>query len=271
MPDSNPLYRLDHLPLCTIAGSDPTGGAGLQGDLRTFAAHGGHGSAVVTALTVQDRDGAHHVAGASAALVRAQVEAVQRSVRPAAWKTGMLATAAVVEAVATAFDESPPSALVVDPVLAAGAGGVLLEEQAVGLLARRLAPHATVLTPNLPEAARLLDRPEIAPGEEDDAGRALVEAGWKAVLLKGGHAEGPRVVDRLVTREGIERLEAPRLDGATVHGTGCAVSAALAARLGRGEPMERAVAGAVDYVRRAIALAHERGEWLLPHLAVRPL
>lgn len=267
MPDSTSLYRHDYLPLCTIAGSDPTGGAGLQGDLRTFAAHGGHGCGVVTALTAQGPEGVRRVEVVRPELVAAQLEAAIEVVRPVALKTGMLATAAVLEAVAGVFDRAPPAALVVDPVLAAGAGGRLLEPSAVALLGERLAPHAVLITPNLPEAARLLGGRALPAGEEEGAGEALLAAGWKAVLLKGGHGDGPTSVDRLFTPDGLTAFEHARLPGPPVHGTGCALAAAVTARLGRGASLVEAVGGATEYVHQALRRARRLGTWLLPHLA----
>jgi len=265
------MCRLDYLPLCTIAGSDPTGGAGLQGDLRTFAAHTGHGTAVTTAFTVQDRAGLRAVTPVDAAVVRPQIDWLLENQRPMAMKTGMLATAGILAAVADGLDAFGAPPLVVDPVLSAEAGGALLAEEALAALAERLAPHAALLTPNLPEAARLLGREEIRPGEEADAAHALLEQGWRAVLLKGGHSQGLEVQDLLVDAHGVRPFRRLRIAGGPYHGTGCALSAAVAARLGRGEALPYAVEGATAYVQALLKYAHERGDWLLSHLAVRPL
>jgi hydroxymethylpyrimidine/phosphomethylpyrimidine kinase len=145
-----------------------------------------------------------------------------------------------------------------------------LEERALPLLERYLAPRATVLTPNHPEAARLLGRQRLETGEEEAFGLALLERGWAAVLLKGGHGEGPQVVDWLVTRDGNRPFTRRRRPLGAVHGTGCALAAALAARLGRGESLAEAAAGAIHYVDDLLALVEQSGAWLLPHLAVRP-
>ena len=264
------MYRLDYLPLCTIAGSDPTGGAGLQADLRVFAAHGGHGTAIATAITVQDRGGVREVAPMSGALVRAQADTVLGSVRPAALKIGMLAEASILAAVADALDEFGAPPLVVDPVLTAGAGGSLLTEDAIDALRGRLARHTTLLTPNLPEAARLLGRPPIATGEEEEVTAALRAQGWSAVLLKGGHGEGPEVVDVLDAGAGVLRFARPRIDGGPFHGTGCALSAAIAVQLGRGATLARAVEAAGDWMHALLTRAAADGSWILPHLAVPP-
>lgn len=262
------MYRLDYLPLCTIAGSDPTGGAGLQADLRVFAAFAGHGTAVATALTVQDQGGVRAVHAVDAAVVRAQLDLVLTGVRPVAMKTGMLASGDVLAAVADALDAHEVPLLVVDPVLSADLGGVLLPDEAIDGLTERLAPHARLLTPNLPEAARMLGLERIEAGAEEDAARALRARGWQAVLLKGGHGEGREVLDLLLDDAGVHRFRHWRLSGGPYHGTGCALSAALTARLGRGETLSDAVEGATAYVQRLLKQAEEDGSWTLAHLAV---
>ena len=264
------MYRFDYLPLCTIAGSDPTGGAGIQGDLRTFAAHGAHGSAVVTALTVQGQAGIQAVSALPPAFVRDQLLCVLEESAPRALKTGMLAETGILEAVAEVLDAGPHAPLVVDPVLAAGAGGSQPGRLDVDRLTKRLAPHATLLTPNLPEAARLLEEASIRPGEEEQAARALLERGWKAVLLKGGHGEGPEVLDLLATPAGVTRFAHRRLALGPVHGTGCALAAAITAQLGRGAHLPDAVEAGLGYLQRLLRWAQEHGQWLLPHLLPSP-
>lgn len=243
----------DYIPLCTIAGSDPTGGAGLQGDLKTFAAHGARGTGVLTAVTVQGRHGVSRVAVLPADLVAAQLRVVFDEVEPRAVKTGMLADVGTLRAVAAALAAAAGIPFVIDPVLAASAGGDLLAADALPALREHLLPLATVLTPNLPEAARLLDVDRISEGEIEEAARALLDLGPEAVLVKGGHGSGIEALDVLATKAGIERFGLPRLHGIDPHGTGCALSAALTARLGRGEPLSDAVRGAKAYVHRAIA------------------
>lgn len=260
------MYRFDYLPLCTIAGSDPTGGAGAQGDLRTFAAHGGHGTAVITAVTVQGRAGLQVLHPLPAALVGRQLSSALAESEPRALKIGMLADGAILDAVADGLDAAPGRPLILDPVLSAGAGGVLLDEAAVDRLAARLAPHTSLLTPNLPEATRLLGRDAIDPEQPEEAALALVEAGWRAVLLKGGHASGREAVDVLARPEGVTRFAHRRLALGDVHGTGCALSASIAARIGRGEALGDAVEGAISYLQQLLRLAEESGQWLLPHL-----
>jgi len=255
----------DYQFLCTIAGSDPTGSAGLQADLKTFAAHGASGTAVVTAVTVQDREGVHAVRPLDADDVAAQLLAALRTAPVQGVKTGMLWSASTVHAVALALAlfEGP---LVVDPVLGASAGGALLEADALPSLKRLLLPRARMLTPNLPEAAALLGLDTVPPGEEPAAALALAALGPASVLLKGGHATGAEAVDWLAERGVVTPLGLPRIPGASGHGTGCALSAALLARLARGESALDAAVGAKRYVHRALTASCGRGDgWLLDH------
>ncbi len=253
------------IPVCTIAGSDPTGGAGLQGDLKTFAAHGVRGTAVVTAITVQGRRGVRRVDPAPPDLVAEQIAVVLDEVRPRAWKTGMLWDGGIVRAVAEALSTLRGVPLVVDPVLAASAGGDLLREDALGPLRDRLIPTATVITPNLPEAARLLGVPGIEEDEMDDAARGLLALGCGAVVLKGGHAAGDTAVDRLATAAGVRRFALPRVQGVSAHGTGCAFAAALASNLALGVPLDASVERAKAYVHRALRAASATSGGLLDH------
>jgi len=237
----------------TVAGSDPTGGAGLQGDLKTFAAHGVHGAAVVAAITVQNHAGVREVAGVEPRLVVAQLEAVLDQVTPAAGKTGMLHRAETARALADLLRRRPLPYLVVDPVLEATAGGLLAEPGLVRALVEHLFPLATVVTPNLPEAAALLGR-AVPPEDAEEAARALVALGCAAALVKGGHAPGPPT-DVLATRSGVVRWTSPRIETRDGHGAGCALAASIAARLATGSPLDRAVEGARAYVRRALEAA----------------
>ena len=250
----------DHIPLCTIAGSDPTGGAGLQGDLKTFAAHGGTGTAVVTAITVQGRSGVARIELLPPDLVAEQLEVVLAECRPVGLKTGMLGGAAQIRAIAEVLATREGGVLVVDPVMAATAGGDLLAAGALPALLDLLIPRAQVLTPNLGEGARLLGRETLEEGEMEDAARALLDLGCGAVLLKGGHGTGAEAVDVLATPDGeVRRLSLPRLQGVVAHGTGCALAAALTARLAGGTPLVRAAALAKASVPRALAAAAARG------------
>lgn len=249
-----------HIPLCTIAGSDPTGGAGLQGDLKTFAAHGGTGTAVVTAITVQGREGVARIELLPPDLVTEQLQVVLDQVHPAGIKTGMLGEAPQIRAIAETLATRDPSVLVVDPVMAATAGGDLLAGGALPALVEALIPLANVITPNLGEGARLLGREAIGDDEMEEAAHALLALGCEAVLLKGGHGTGSEAVDVLATRDGaVRRLALPRLEGVVAHGTGCALAAALAARLAGGTPLVRAAALAKAYVHRALAAAAALG------------
>lgn len=250
----------DPFSVLSIAGSDPTGGAGVQGDLKTFAAHGAFGMAVVAALTAQNHRGVAAAAPVLSGFVVQCLEAVLDQAAPAGTKTGMLLTPEVAEAVGACLARRPEGRrhLVVDPVLWATAGGALARTGLLDALRRAIVPLAEVVTPNLDEGAAVLGRP-IEPGEERDAAQALWRAfGGPAVLLKGGHARGAPT-DHLATAQGVEAFTLPRLDVHDGHGAGCALSASLAVRLGRGEPLSVAVAGAKAYVHRALAAARPLG------------
>ncbi len=254
----------DPFSVLSIAGSDPTGGAGLQGDLKTFAAHRAYGMAVPAALTAQNHLGVAAVAPVAAAFVVASLEAVLDQAAPAATKTGMLLTAEVAEAVGACLARRPEGRrhLVVDPVLRATAGGALAERGLLDALRRAVLPLAELVTPNLDEAGVLLGR-AIGPGEERDAAVALHRLlGGPAVLLKGGHSHGEPIdyLAHLAPRKlEVGAYTLPRLEIRDGHGAGCALSASIAVRLGRGEPLTIAVAGAKAYVHRALAAARPLG------------
>jgi hydroxymethylpyrimidine/phosphomethylpyrimidine kinase len=248
MSDSSPVAAL------SIAGSDPSGGAGLQLDLQVFALHGVHGMAVPTALTVQTTQGVKRVSPVFPSVVAEQITVLLDDVRPGALKLGMLATDDIVLAVANALARSDVPR-VVDPVFRASDGTFLLEQRALGNLVERLIYGAALVTPNLPEA-------EALAGETDPerAAPLFLEMGAEAVLVKGGHADGP-ADDYLATRGGLRLwLRGARSDVGPVHGTGCALSAAITARLARGESLEDAVRGAKDWVGRAIAASRVLGK-----------
>jgi hydroxymethylpyrimidine/phosphomethylpyrimidine kinase len=237
----------------SIAGSDSSGGAGIQADLKTFSALGVYGATAITALTAQNTTGVKGVEPLAAGFVLAQIEAVLADLEVDAVKTGMLASSEIVAAVAGALAERPGLPVVVDPVMVATSGDLLLDPDAVDAVRRLLLPRATLVTPNLPEAARLLDHP-VARDEATMAeqGRALVALGTRAVLMKGGHGRGPVAVDVLVTRAGVRRFEAPRIKTRNTHGTGCTLSAAIAALLARGAALEEAIGGAKVYLSEAL-------------------
>jgi hydroxymethylpyrimidine/phosphomethylpyrimidine kinase len=252
----------------SIAGSDPTGGAGLQADLQVFRSLGVHGAGVVTALTVQDTAGVHRVLPAFPNVVLDQLRVLLADVRPHAVKIGMLATDDVarnVELGLAGLDRpgSPPVPIVVDPVLAASDGTVLLERRALPTL-ERLIGRAALVTPNLPEAATLTGCDVSSDEGIEAAGCALVSSlGAAAALVKGGHREGPPR-DLLVVREGgsqtLRWLEGVRQGGGPVHGTGCALSSAIAACLARGEPLEAAVERGRRFVAKALEGAVQAGK-----------
>jgi hydroxymethylpyrimidine/phosphomethylpyrimidine kinase len=246
----------------TIAGSDPSGGAGLQADLATFGAFGCHGQGVVTALTVQDSLAVHAVAPVDARQVAAQLDALLADAPPAAAKTGMLGTAAVVEAVASAWRTRGPIPLVVDPVLAASSGARLVDAGAVAALLELLLPLATLVTPNAPEASELTGLPVRDSLEAVTAARALLARGARAVLVKGGHLAGDEVTDVLVAAGRADAVAFTRTrvpHARRVRGTGCALSAAIAARLALGDGLADAVCAAGDWVHEGIAGAYESG------------
>jgi hydroxymethylpyrimidine/phosphomethylpyrimidine kinase len=239
----------------TIAGSDPSGGAGIQADLKTFSALGAYGCAVLTALTAQNTRAVTGVHPIPPDFVARQIDTLVEDVDLAAAKVGMVADAAIAEAVADALGRAAMPAVVVDPVMVAKSGDRLLDSAAVASVRDRLLPLATVVTPNLPEAGVLLDR--TSPSNRDemaDAAADLAALGPRAVLLKGGHlADGP-AVDLLWLDGEIRTFEAPRLATRNTHGTGCTLSSAIAALLPR-RSIPDAVAEAKAYVHTAIAAA----------------
>lgn len=239
----------------TIAGSDSGGGAGIQADLKTFHAYGVFGTSAITAITAQDTIGVHGVHAIPVDLVRRQIRVVAEDLVPAACKTGMLATAALVEAVADSIRTLGLANFVLDPVMVATSGDRLLDRDAEDAVARLLLPLATVVTPNLDEA-RILAGREIE-GEADMRAVAedLVDRGARAALVKGGHLAGDEVVDVLVDGSGTETWRRPKLDTTNTHGTGCTLSAAIAAGLALGQPLRQAVGDALDFAHRAIAEA----------------
>jgi hydroxymethylpyrimidine/phosphomethylpyrimidine kinase len=242
--------------ILSIAGSDPSGGAGIQADLKTFAARGTYGMAVLTALTAQNTRGVEGVDLVSPAFVSAQIEAVFADIRVDAAKIGMIASAEIGEAIANALSPHRRLPLVLDPVMVAKGGARLLAQEAVEVLTRRLLPLAAVVTPNLPEAAALLGGPEATDrAEMEDQARRLLALGPKAVLLKGGHLPGAQSPDVLATPDGIRWFEGVRVLTHNTHGTGCSLSSAIAAELGKGQALADAVAAAKSYVAGAVRMS----------------
>jgi hydroxymethylpyrimidine/phosphomethylpyrimidine kinase len=251
--------------LLTIAGSDSGGGAGIQADLKTFAAHGGYGMSVIAALTAQNTREVRAVHEVPAAMVAAQIDAVLEDIGADAVKIGMLASAVIIRAVAERLRvhlKGTGVPIVLDPVMIAKSGDRLLREDAVEALKAELLPLATLVTPNLPELETLTGLAAGNQGNEAErlrAARALAALG-PAVLAKGGHAEGDEVVDLLLEGDRIHRFAHPRLRTASTHGTGCTLSSAIAARLGAGEELPRAVEGAIAYLSGALAAAYPLGQ-----------
>jgi hydroxymethylpyrimidine/phosphomethylpyrimidine kinase len=244
----------------TIAGSDSSGGAGIQADLKTFSALGVYGASVLTALTAQNTRGVQGVEPVRPEFIVAQLASVLDDLDVRAIKTGMLANSAIVSAVASALKRVPDIPLVVDPVMVATSGDRLLSPDAVAAYKAELFPRATLVTPNLPEAAALLGVG--VAGSEDEAvgqARAIAAFGSRAVLVKGGHRQGATAVDILVSGETVVRLTEPRIETQHTHGTGCTLSAAIAALLARGEELEAAVRRAKDYVTAAIVAGRGLG------------
>lgn len=240
----------------TIAGSDSGGGAGIQADLKTFSALGVYGASVITALTAQNTREVRAIHDLPADFITAQIDTVLDDIRIDAVKIGMLSRAEVIDAVAASLRARRPAPVVLDPVMVAKSGDRLLLPDAVAALRERLVPLATIITPNIHEAAVLLER--AAPTNEDemaDAGQALLRLGSDSVLLKGGHLDTDESVDLFVDEGGCVRLAAPRVDTDNTHGTGCTLSSAIAAFIARGESLAHAVRSAKDYVTAAIRSA----------------
>ena len=241
----------------TIAGSDSGGGAGIQADLKTFSALGVYGASVIAALTAQNTRGVTAIHDVPAAFVTAQIDAVFSDLAVDAVKIGMLSNPAVIRAVAAGLDRYRMKAVVLDPVMVATSGDVLLREEAIANLTGELFPRALLVTPNLREAGRILG---VEPAE-DEAGmqqqaEAILGLGTPAVLIKGGHGTGPEAADLLATAAGDrEWFRAPRLETQNTHGTGCTLSSAIAAGLARGLPLREAVGQAKAYLTAAIAAA----------------
>ena len=239
----------------TIAGSDSGGGAGIQADLKTFHRLGVFGTSVITAVTAQNTRGVTAWRAVEADLVRAQLDAVAEDLRPHALKSGMLGDATVVCTVADGLARHRLDRYVLDPVMVATSGDLLLEEGAVEAIRTVLLPRALLVTPNLDETAVLLGRPVRTPGEMADAARALTGLGARAALVKGGHLAGPEVVDVLFDGREIREFRRARIETSNLHGTGCTLSAAITAGLAMGRPLPDAVDSALAFVHRGIATA----------------
>jgi hydroxymethylpyrimidine/phosphomethylpyrimidine kinase len=239
----------------TIAGSDSGGGAGIQADLKTFHHFRVFGTSVITAVTAQNTRGVHGWVAVPVSMIEAQIDAVAGDLRPAATKTGMLADTAIVEAVAASIRRHTLAPLVVDPVMVATSGDVLLESDAIAALRVVLIPLATLVTPNLDEAELLVGETVRDVDAMQRAGHALVARGATAALIKGGHLVGDAAIDVLVHGDRTRIFTHPRLDTRSTHGTGCTLSSAITALLASGCELDAAVEQAIDWVHRAIASA----------------
>ena len=242
----------------TIAGSDSSGGAGIQADLKTFAALHVYGASVVTALTAQNTRGVQAIHDVPADFVAAQIDSVFSDLAVGAVKIGMLSHPETIRAVAEGLRRHAAGIpVVLDPVMVATSGDRLISQEAVEILRSELMPLAVVVTPNLPEAATLLDEGQAEHENEAVAqGRRLLARGARAVLIKGGHGEGRESVDHLIAADGtLRRFAAPRIETRNSHGTGCTLSAAVAAGLARGQGLTEAVGTAKTYVTAAIRAA----------------
>jgi len=240
----------------TIAGSDSSGGAGIQADLKTFSALGVYGASVITALTAQNTRGVSAIHDVPPDFIAAKIDAVFSDLKVDAVKIGMLSQPAVIEAVTAGLERHRAREVVLDPVMVAASGDRLLAPDAIDVLRRVLIPRARVITPNLPEAAALLGDPVAADETEmRRQGERLLALGCGAVLMKGGHGEGPQSVDLLVEAGSVARFAADRIATRNTHGTGCTLSSAIAAGLARGRDLAAAVGEAKAYVTASIAAA----------------
>jgi hydroxymethylpyrimidine/phosphomethylpyrimidine kinase len=243
----------------TIAGSDSGGGAGIQADLKTFAAHGVYGTSALTAITAQNTIGVLAWEAVSTPLVVQQIEAVLTDIGADAIKIGMLANAAIVSAVARTLASRPHVPMVVDPVMIAKGGDRLLETAAVAALKSELLPLAHIVTPNIPEAEALAGMSIRSLADMRQAGDRIRQLGPRVVLVKGGHAEGSESIDVAVTETGSVEIRGARLPGRHTHGTGCTLSSAITANLAKGMTDEAAIRAAREYLEGAIRHAPEIG------------
>jgi len=243
----------------SIAGSDSGGGAGLQADLKTFHQFGVFGTSVIAAVTAQNTKGVVSWEPVSQELISRQLDALVQDLPPDGMKSGMLGSAATVSTVAAALRRIPTKPYVLDPVLVATSGHALAEDGTAAAILEHLVPLATLVTPNLDEAARLTGMEVTNAEQMERAGRALLQRGAAAALVKGGHLPGDALIDVLVRPEGIRRFIHPRIPSTSTHGTGCTLSAAITAGLALGRHLERSVEDGIDFVQRGIAAAPEFG------------
>jgi hydroxymethylpyrimidine/phosphomethylpyrimidine kinase len=247
----------------TIAGSDSSGGAGIQADLKTFAALGVYGTSAITAVTAQNTVGVVEIYPLPADLVTAQIEAIAGDILVHATKTGMLATAAIVEAVTAAIKELDLPLVVVDPVMVSKSGARLLDEDGIQMLRTELIPRCTVVTPNIPEAELLSGRRIGSIEDARAAAHEIHQIGGSAVVITGGHGAGDEIVDLLFDGDLFTELQTVRIDTPNTHGTGCTFASAMAANLARGHAIVDDIVHAQDYVagaiRHALTIGHGHG------------
>jgi hydroxymethylpyrimidine/phosphomethylpyrimidine kinase len=248
------IERIHQYPrVLSIAGSDSGGGAGIQADLKTFAALGCFGMTAITALTAQNTCGVRAIHPVPPDMLRAQIDAVLEDIGADAVKVGMLHSPEIVRTVAQAIDRHQLSRVVFDPVMVATSGSKLIDDPAIAVLVAELFPRTALITPNLDEAALLVGRPLASAQDMAQAAAELVARGARAVLLKGGHLTGDKVIDVLLEASGEPIwMAAPRIDTANTHGTGCTLSSAIAAHLALGATLTQAVQQARDFVRQAL-------------------
>lgn len=248
-----PVLKFQYPRVLSIAGSDSSGGAGIQADLKTLSALGCYGMTAITALTAQNTCGVRSIHGIPPQALRDQLDAVLQDIGADAVKIGMLYCAEIANTVAQAIDRYALKNVVLDPVMIASSGATLMDQNAVSVLVRELFPRVTVVTPNLDEAARLTGHSVASASDMEQAARALQAQGARAVVLKGGHLPSDNVIDLLLTDDGEALwMPAPRIHSTNTHGTGCTLSSAIAAHLALGMSLPDAVRRARDYVRAAL-------------------
>jgi hydroxymethylpyrimidine/phosphomethylpyrimidine kinase len=245
------------LRVLTIAGSDSGGGAGIEADIKTISALGAYACTSITAVTAQNTLGVAGVHPLPAAFVRLSIETVLSDIGADAIKLGMLANEEIIRAVAACLPANIP--VVLDPVMVATSGAILLPPDAIQSIRTLLLPRAALVTPNLPEAAKLTGLPVATQAEQIAAGRALLAMGANAALIKGGHASGDMLTDYLITPEAVEAISLPRLHTKNTHGTGCTLASAIATGLAQGMSLPAAVHRARNYLQQAIATAPNFG------------
>ncbi|MCI6159943.1 MAG: bifunctional hydroxymethylpyrimidine kinase/phosphomethylpyrimidine kinase [Prevotella sp.] len=242
-----------YIPTLTIAGSDCSGGAGMEADIKTMSALGCYATAVITSVTVQNTCGVTDIQDIRPDIVGGQIRAVMGDIHPQSVKVGMVNNCAIIHAIADALEEYRPNLLVVDPVMVSSSGSQLMKDNALGTFCQRLIPLATLLTPNLPEAEILADMCITRPEDIDQAAEKMMRYGCKAVLIKGGHSNGPKKTDRLyIAKEKPVLFQSQSVPTKNTHGTGCTLSSAITAYLARGMNLLQAVEAAKQYVTRAL-------------------